>query len=221
MAGAPKANPLPVAEWAQNAEPMQFALVTSDGSVVGHGQYFEGQGGYKVPHVDDETVAKYGLGQSILDMSLGELSGKLGTTVIAAKESEFHGQSSHNARTKQGDFPEKGSEEKTETPEPKGNGLKLSDEEIEDLISKGLRRWQRGDKDRLYVNVKDLIECTYYDSGNLSSASIDGERISNSKGKKYLGSKTYIDLKDGKLHTTEEFIADLARKKYGLTQEDA
>lgn len=99
MVGAPNANPIPLAEWAQTAEPMQVALVTSDGSVVGHGAYYKVPNtDLSVPRVDANTVKKYGLDMNLLDMGLAAISSKLNKKVVVAKESEFHGQESHTAR---------------------------------------------------------------------------------------------------------------------------
>lgn len=101
MSGASKANPLELAKWAQTAEPMHFAIITNAGKVVGHGQYFDSKDDLKVPYVDQSTVKKYDLDHEILDMALAEISAKIGTQVIAAKESEFRGKASHKARTSQ------------------------------------------------------------------------------------------------------------------------
>lgn len=101
MVGAPNADPIPLARWAQTAEKFQFAIVTSRGKVVGFGKYVSAQDELKVPYVDKKTAKKFNLTAEIMDMALVEIKSKIGEPVVAAKESEFHGQSSHMARTKQ------------------------------------------------------------------------------------------------------------------------
>lgn len=66
---------------------------------------------------------------------------------------------------------------------------------IEELEKMGFKRWQKNGMDRLYINATALgLCCTYYKTGNISSASFDGESISNSEGYRMKNAKTYIDL---------------------------
>ncbi len=61
--------------------------------------------------------------------------------------------------------------------------------------AKGFKRWQKNGMDRMYINANTLgLECSYYKTGNISSAWFNGERISNSLGYRMKSSKTYIDL---------------------------
>lgn len=75
----------------------------------------------------------------------------------------------------------------------------------ENMVAIGGSRWQRGDKDRVYVNDWQQyigLEVDRYNSGNISSASLDGETISNSEAYRLLTAvyKVYFDSADGKLH---------------------
>ncbi|MFI5687928.1 hypothetical protein [Streptomyces sp. NPDC051636] len=75
----------------------------------------------------------------------------------------------------------------------------------ETMVAIGGNRWQRGDKDRVYLNNWAEfagIETSHYNTGNISSASYQGDGISNSQAYKLLGSidKVWFDAADGKLH---------------------
>lgn len=87
---------------------------------------------------------------------------------------------------------------------------------IETMTAIGGNRWQRNGMDRVYINDWARfagIDTSYYNSGNISSASYQGERISNSQAYKLLGSidKIWFDAETGKLHArygyTESRIA--------------
>lgn len=70
---------------------------------------------------------------------------------------------------------------------------------IEALEKKGFNRWTKGEMDRLYFNLEKAgaLELDYYKSGNLRSAYLDGERISNAEACRLLAVKCFIDLKNG------------------------
>ncbi|MFI2078535.1 hypothetical protein [Streptomyces triculaminicus] len=76
---------------------------------------------------------------------------------------------------------------------------------VETMLAIGGNRWQRNDMDRVYINNWPQfagLDLSYYGSGNISSASYRGKRISHSQGSKLLGSidKVWYDTADGKLH---------------------
>ncbi|MFK8851177.1 hypothetical protein [Streptomyces sp. Ac-502] len=76
---------------------------------------------------------------------------------------------------------------------------------VETMTAIGGRRWQRGDKDRVYLNDWAAfagLETSHYNTGNISSASWQGEHISNSQAYKLAGciDKVWFDTADGKLH---------------------
>lgn len=76
---------------------------------------------------------------------------------------------------------------------------------IETMLAIGGRRWQKNGHDRVYLNNWAAfadIETTHYNTGNISSATYQGEGISNSQAYKLLGSidKVWFDAADGKLH---------------------
>ena len=56
--------------------------------------------------------------------------------------------------------------------------------------------WEKYNKRRLYLDFAKIInlEVNRYNTGNISSAFLDGEKISNSKAYKYLQGKAFIDL---------------------------
>ena len=96
----------------------------------------------------------------------------------------------------------------------------LTQEQIEKLINAGASRWTKYERDRLYIKkLADLIGLSYtrYNSGNVSSAELNGEAISNSECNRILAAldKAYIDLKtntvyiDGRDDAAEIIIAGL------------
>lgn len=76
---------------------------------------------------------------------------------------------------------------------------------IETMTAIGGNRWQRGDKDRVYLNdwARFIgLEIDHYKSGNISYATLNGEKISNSEAYRLGGAvyKVYFDNTDGKVH---------------------
>lgn len=66
--------------------------------------------------------------------------------------------------------------------------------------------WKGGDHHRLYFNIpyEELgLEVWYYKSGNVSSAKLDGERISNSEARRVMGriGKVFYDMVSGEIVT--------------------
>ena len=87
---------------------------------------------------------------------------------------------------------------------------------VEELTNLGFKRWQKNGMDRMYINSTTLgLECTYYKTGNISTAFFDGERISNSMGYKLKNAKTYIDLVRGQIVSDSEILAAAAAKLVG------
>lgn len=91
----------------------------------------------------------------------------------------------------------------------------LNETTIKALEDKGFKRWTKGNLDRMYINATQLgLECTYYKTGNISSAYFKGERISNSRGYDYKAAKTYIDIKSGRLFSSVPALEEAARELY-------
>ena len=69
---------------------------------------------------------------------------------------------------------------------------------IEELENKGFNHWTKGAMDRLYFNVEksEYLDVDYYKSGNVSSAYLEGERISNAEAYRIMSVKCFIDLKN-------------------------
>lgn len=72
----------------------------------------------------------------------------------------------------------------------------------EKLEALGIDAWGCGDMKRYYINSDKLeavfgLEIGYYKSGNISSARLNGEGISNSKAAKLIGQKIYFDAVSG------------------------
>ena len=76
---------------------------------------------------------------------------------------------------------------------------------VETMTAIGGSRWQRGDKDRVYLNdwARFIgLEIDHYKTGNISYATLGGEKISNSEAYRLGGAiyKVYFDVADGKVH---------------------
>lgn len=97
---------------------------------------------------------------------------------------------------------------------------------IEKIIEAGGKVWEKGAYKRLYIKQAILstgaIQVDRYNTGNISSVKIDGEKISNHSGGILLDAvdKGYIDLKTGELvvrtrDTEERILKGLLEKYYG------
>lgn len=95
----------------------------------------------------------------------------------------------------------------TEQPKEKAAGG-FTDDEIKTLTDSGFNRWTKklpNGKviDRLYIKPEYLgLELTRYKSGNISSATFNGETISNSEARRIEGTKCYVDI------ATKEVVCD-------------
>lgn len=75
---------------------------------------------------------------------------------------------------------------------------------IEKLETLGLTHWIKGDNDRIYINNPHHfklifgLELDFYKTGNIRSAYLNGEKISNSKAEKCFYGRPYYDCKAGK-----------------------
>lgn len=70
----------------------------------------------------------------------------------------------------------------------------------------GFKRWTKGGHDRLYIDAESLgLEIGRYKTGNVKSATWQGNRISNADGHRLMASKIYVDVKTGELHVNTEF----------------
>lgn len=80
----------------------------------------------------------------------------------------------------------------------------LTNAQIAALKAAGANRWKRGPMDRLYITIDAAtvgLDVTYYGTGNVSSATLDGEHLSNSRATGMLGAlagtKIWVDVADG------------------------
>ena len=84
----------------------------------------------------------------------------------------------------------------------------FTDDEINTLTDRGFKRWTKKLSngkvmDRLYIKPEYLgLELTRHKSGNISSATFNGERISNSEARRIEGTKCYVDV------ATKEVVCD-------------
>lgn len=85
----------------------------------------------------------------------------------------------------------------------------MTEETIAKYEAKGFKRWTKGSMDRLYIDVTKLgLEVSYYKTGNVSSATWCGERISNADARRFMSSKVYVDVKTGELHVQDRTTTD-------------
>ena len=85
------------------------------------------------------------------------------------------------------------------------NKMKFTEEQIKAMEDKGFKRWTKYGKDRMYVSAEQIgLKCCYYNSGNISGASFNGESISNREAHRMMATKTYIDLDDGSVVSNRE-----------------
>ena len=88
---------------------------------------------------------------------------------------------------------------------------------IPELEKMGFSRWTKGNMDRMYINASKLgLHLDHYKTGNVSAAEILGYRVSNAEGRRIYASKTYIDLKDGKLYSTNDWAFEAACVLLGI-----
>lgn len=72
---------------------------------------------------------------------------------------------------------------------------------IERLGKQGGKVWEKGNMRRVYFNASAWgLDVERYNTGNISGATINGERISNSEAGRCLMVKVWYDLGDGKVH---------------------
>lgn len=89
----------------------------------------------------------------------------------------------------------------------------ISEKRISELQALGFKRWTKGNFDRLYINAKSLgLVCWYYNTGNISSATFQDEKISNAQARRFQGAKTFIDIKTGRVHSQYSELEDAARE---------
>lgn len=90
------------------------------------------------------------------------------------------------------------------------------EEKIEAAIKAGGKRWHKGTMNRIYFNAPALgLECEYYKSGNVRSATFNGEDISNKKASGMLFAKSYIDVEAWEPHSTIQELEDSLRELMG------
>ena len=98
------------------------------------------------------------------------------------------------------------------------------------LTDAGGKLWEKsinnGMLRRIYFNADLVVEfiglsVSRYNTGNISGATLNGEKISNSEAGRILSGmdKIYYDLNDGKFHWTENYdnnVSDFCKMLRGL-----
>ena len=95
----------------------------------------------------------------------------------------------------------------------------LTEERIAELTRKGFNRWTKGNLDRLYINASQLgLVCEYYNTGNIKYAEFQGETISNCQARRMKASKTFIDIKTGKVYSDNYTLEMATRALAGIDE---
>lgn len=82
----------------------------------------------------------------------------------------------------------------------------LNDKMIKKLEDAGFKRWTKGDYDRLYIDATACgLEYDTYKSGNISSATFNGESISNARAGRMKAMKMYVDIATGEFHAEHAY----------------
>lgn len=82
----------------------------------------------------------------------------------------------------------------------------MSEKDINKLMAAGGKRWTKYNKDRIYIDATTLgLEVESYKTGNVRSATWQGESISNADARRLLGSKVYVDVADGTVHVSTDY----------------
>lgn len=102
----------------------------------------------------------------------------------------------------------------------------LTEKVIEKLEGLGFKRWKKAEKDRLYINAKELgLECEYYKTGSIHRATFRGYPISNSEAYRMKADKTYIDVTTGEVYSTcddlKKAAEELLLNTKGASEEEA
>jgi len=93
---------------------------------------------------------------------------------------------------------------------------------IEELEGMGFNRWQKNGMDRMYINASALgLTCTYYKTGNISSAEFNGKSISNSQARSLKFAKTYIDLNKAQIVSDSAMLAKAVAELIGVDEYSA
>lgn len=88
----------------------------------------------------------------------------------------------------------------------------MTSEMITKLEAKGFKRWQKGAYDRLYINAGALgLVCTFYKTGNISSAVFGDREISNCEARRMRAAKTFVDVKTGRLYSDNRNCEEAAQ----------
>jgi hypothetical protein len=94
----------------------------------------------------------------------------------------------------------------------------LTENRIAELENLGFSRWTKGNLDRMYINAAQLgLVCSYYKTGNISSAEFQGESISNCQARRYKAAKTFIDIKTERVFSDQPALKIAAAELAGIT----
>ena len=94
----------------------------------------------------------------------------------------------------------------------------LTENRIAELEKLGFSRWTKGNLDRMYINAAQLgLVCSYYKTGNISSAEFQGESISNCQARRYKAAKTFIDIKTERVFSDQPALKIAAAELAGIT----
>ncbi|MCY9806586.1 hypothetical protein OXT66_03350 [Lentilactobacillus senioris] len=95
---------------------------------------------------------------------------------------------------------------------------KLNEATIANIKEVG-HEWHFKNMNRMYLNLEDIIDVEFYNSGNVNHAYLNnGEKISNSKANGLRFAKTYLDLDTGELVSDSAILFDEALAKFTVEE---
>ena len=80
------------------------------------------------------------------------------------------------------------------------------------LISLGLKVWEKGDMERIYINHEQLkavfgLDISFYKSGSIKKAFLNGEKLSNRQAGLIFKQNIYFDIKQNQFVNTGELVS--------------
>lgn len=90
----------------------------------------------------------------------------------------------------------------------------MNETKINNLIAAGAKRWTKGNMDRLYINHNALIAIAK-EHNILGDYTWNGI-ISNRYMRQLSSTKTYIDISDGAIHTSDKLLKAAAEIMYSV-----
>lgn len=101
--------------------------------------------------------------------------------------------------------------------EAKAPKAETIDEIVKRLEGLGFSRWTKNGKDRMYIGAEALgLHCEYGRSGKVLQGEWQGRYLHHLMAEEMMNAKTYINLRDLKVYSTDADLADAAAEMSGF-----